>query len=404
MTTWRILRQNSYYRRIFFAQVICQGGDWFTMIPLILLMQRLTGSGTLGAVLLGVETFVIAGLSLVAGSVLDRFDRRGILILSMLGSSIAVGLLFLVTSAGTAWFGVATYALLAVGKSFFTPAVNTVVPDIVEPRGLLAATTGLGSVWGVMLVVGSALGGVVSSFVSPYVCFGVTFLGYLVAGLTLTRLPKLPVVGKMAQRPRFAGLTSDVRAVFREAKRNRAIGSLILAKPGTNIGNGVLAVFPSVALVLSSHKPELIASLLYAARGVGALIGPIVARRAVHVGLGLRTTILIAVACFGAAYVLMSFQTLSWLAISLVVLAHVGGSATASLSSYGLQTESPAALRGRIFSIDNMLSMLAIGVSQLVAAILIAAMPGQLIILTFGLAVLAYAFVWHLLGRQADGR
>ncbi len=374
------------------------------MIPLILLMQQLTGSGSLGAVLLSVETFVIAGLSLVAGSVIDRFDRRGILILCMFGSSLAVGLLFLVTSGGTAWFGVGTYALLAVGKSFFTPAVNTVVPDIVEPRGLLAATTGLGSVWGVMLVVGSSLGGVVSSFASPYVCFGVTFLGYLVAGLMLTRLPKLPVDGRMAQRPRFSGLTSDVRSVFRVAKRRSSIGSLILAKPGTNIGNGVLAVFPSIALVLSSDEPALVASLLYAARGVGALTGPMFARWAVRAGLALRTAIFISVACFGAAYALMSFQTLSWLAISLVILAHVGGSATASLSSYGLQVEAPEDLRGRVFSVDNMFSMLAIGVSQLVAAVLITVMADRSIILTFGLAVLAYAFVWRLLGRQTEGK
>ncbi|MFT2749138.1 MFS transporter [Clavibacter sp. Sh2036] len=401
-TTWGLLRHNVDYRRVFFAQVICQGGDWFTMIPLILLMQRLTGSGALGAVLLSVETFVIAGLSLVAGSLLDRFDRRKILIVCLLGSSLAIGLLFLISSAATALLGVATYALLAVGKAFFTPAVNTIVPDLVERHGLLAATTGLGSVWGVMLVLGSTLGGLVSSFASPYVCFGVTFLGYLIAGLSLLRLPKLGRAATDVPRLRLSAFVSDSRSVFRAAKTSRMIGALILAKPGTNIGNGILAVFPSIALMLSSGEPALMASFLFAARGIGALIGPMLARPIVRAGIQPRRALLATITLFGVAYALMAMQTSAPLAIILVIVAHIGGSATASLSNYGLQQESPAALRGRIFAFDNMFSMLAIGISQLVAAVLIGVLPAPTLVQLFGGITVVYGIVWFLCSRRAE--
>ncbi len=43
ITLPRLLQQNRSFRNVFIAQIVSQGGDWFTMVPLIILLDQLTG-------------------------------------------------------------------------------------------------------------------------------------------------------------------------------------------------------------------------------------------------------------------------------------------------------------------------------------------------------------------------
>ena len=61
-----------------------------------------------------------------------------------------------------------------------------------------------------------------------------------------------------------------------------------------------------------------------------------------------------------------------WFPLSMgaVIVAHLGGGAQWSMSTYGLQVATPDALRGRVMSLDYGIATLAIGASALVAGIL----------------------------------
>lgn len=400
----RILRANPHYRRVFLAQIVSQGGDWFTMIPLIVLLQRLTGDGALGALLLAVETTVIAVLSLWAGALVDRASRRTVLVAAQAGSALAVVPLFLLHSAGTAWLAVLTFGLLAVGKSFFTPAVNAIVPQIVPRESLLVASTGLNSVWGVMLALGASLGGIASALVSPFFCFAITVAAYAVSAVLLLGLPAAR--GSADGSGRSGGLARfvrDVREVAAFCRSDRRIPALLLAKPGSHLGNGAIALFPALALTLGAD-PAVAASLLFAARGVGAVIGPRVARSAAERTGDLRRGILAAVVVFGLGYALVSISTSVVLAIALVLLAHVGGSMNASLSGYGLQAITANELRGRVFAVDNMIAMLAIALSQALVSLAILLLEPRTVLALCSAAVLTYALLWWSATRRTPLR
>ncbi|MFM9226987.1 MAG: MFS transporter, partial [Actinomycetota bacterium] len=107
---------------------------------------------------------------------------------------------------------------------------------------------------------------------------------------------------------------------------------------------------------------------LLGARGVGSGLGPIIAARLVGrdrpkllrvcglAGLG-----------FSVAYLLAGLSPALWVACICVALAHLGGGAQWTLSTMGLQMESPDELRGRIIAGDFALVTLMLGVTSALA-------------------------------------
>ena len=165
MTAFSVLRRNRDFRRLFGAELVVFGADWFVMVPLLVLLNRLTGSGVLGGVALAADTGVQALLLPYGGVIADRIDRRRIMITANAAAFVAIGLLLLVRTPGTAWLGPVAVAAVAIAKAFYSPAATAALPNIVDPSDLSAANAVAGSAWGTMAVVGSSLGGVLASLV-----------------------------------------------------------------------------------------------------------------------------------------------------------------------------------------------------------------------------------------------
>lgn len=409
--TWKILRSNSAYRRIYAAQIVSQGGDWFTMIPLIVLLQDLTGSGALGAFLLGAETLVIAVLSPTAGLVSDRRERRRILVTAQVLSAFALLPLLAIHDATTAWLGVLTYSLLAVGKAFFAPAAGATVPQVVKPEELLTASTSLSSLWGVMLALGASLGGLAAALTSPQVCFIVTMCGYAGSAWLLRGLPRLapavPAVPSAEHQTkrglprRLWNLASDTGEVARMCLHDSRLSVLLASKPCTHLGNGAIALFPALVATMDwqGHRAQIAASLLYAARGIGALIGPIAGRTLVGRRGRLRGPLITAMILFALGYGALALTNSVVLALITVTIAHVGGSMNAGLSGYGLQHYSSDDVRGRVLAFDNMIATIAIATSQLGVATALTFWPPHTVLLLCVGVVAGTSTGWYLLAR-----
>ncbi|MGH3751072.1 MAG: MFS transporter, partial [Micromonosporaceae bacterium] len=168
-----LLRRNPDFRRLFIAQLVVFGGDWFVMIPLLALLTRLTGGGFWGGVVLSVDTSVVALLLPYAGTLADRLDRRKILIIANLASVAAALSLLLVRSQATIWVAVVGIVAIASAKAMYSPAAQAALPNVVDPEDLAAANAVAGSAWGTMLVVGASLGGLVAGLLGAYLSFGI---------------------------------------------------------------------------------------------------------------------------------------------------------------------------------------------------------------------------------------
>ncbi|MFD2768278.1 MFS transporter [Micromonospora eburnea] len=395
--TVSVLVRNRDFRNLFLAELVVFGSDWFVMVPLLVLLPELTGSGVWGALVLAVDTGTMALLLPYTGTVADRLDRRKTMIGANLAALAGVLLLLGVRGAGTAWLALVAIAAVAVAKAFYSPAAQAALPNVLDPADLAAGNAVAGSAWGTMTVVGASLGGMLSSAAGPYVSFWVAAGGLAAAAGLATR------IRRPLQAPRDSALPHPrtwpaIHEALRYIAHRPRVLALVAVKSGVGLGNGVLTVFPLLAGVYGLGSVG--TGLLFAFRGAGALVGPILMRRVLTNRAWLLTGLALSMSLYGLAYVGVSVVGWFPLVLVLVLLAHVGGGSNWVLSNYALQREVPDRLRGRVFATDMMLATLAISVSQLGVALVVDQVSERTVLAGCGLVTVVYAVVWRFATRR----
>jgi len=373
------------------------GSDWFVMVPLLVLLPELTGSGVWGALVLAVDTGINAVLLPYTGTVADRLDRRTILIAANIAAFVATLLLFLVRSPATAPLALVAIGLVAVAKAFYSPAASAALPNVVDPEDLAPANAVAGSAWGTMTIVGASLGGIVSSAFGPYVSFAAAAGSLFVAAVltTFIRRPLQAPRDTSAPPPRTWHALVEVLRYIGARPRIRA---LVTVKSAVGLGNGVLTIFPLLAGLYGVGS--LGAGLLFAVRGAGALVGPLVMRPVLNHRTWLLPGLALSMGLYGLGYLGVAAAPWFPLVLALVFLAHFAGGTNWVLSNYALQGEVPDRLRGRVFATDMMLATLAISVSQLGAAVFVDHVDERVILASCGLITLLYAVGWRIATRH----
>jgi len=385
------------------AQLVVFGSDWFVMIPLLVLLPELTGSGVWGALVMAADTGILALALPFTGTIADRVDRKKIMMAANLTALFAVLLLLAVRSGTTAWLALVAIAGVAVAKGFYSPAAQAALPNVLEPADLAAGNSIAGSAWGTMTVVGASLGGVVSAAFGPYACFAVA-AGALVVAAGLAGLIRRPL-----QAPRAdAGPSPRTWAAIGEALRyighRPRVLALVTVKSAVGLGNGVLAVFPLLAGLYGAGA--LGTGLLFGVRGAGALVGPMFMRRVLARRSWLLPGMALSMTAYGLSY--LGVAAVRWfpLVLVLVFVAHFAGGSNWTMSYFALQGEVPDRLRGRVFATDMMLATLAISASQLAVAAVIDHVGERAVLAGCALTTLVYAIGWRIATRRlslADG-
>ena len=393
-----LLRREKDFRRTYFGQLIALGGDWFAIVPLLILLPSLTGSGVWGAMVLAVDTLVFALVGPYAGTVVDRLDRRKVIVAANTVAGMAALLLVLVRSEATAWIALVAISVVAMAKSFSQPAATAAIPNLVDPEDLSTASVLNGASWGTMLAVGAALGGLVAGTLGTTVCFlldAALLLGAAALTASTTRPFSDPSAPPRERRP----ARQDIGEALGYARREKRVLALITCKSGPAFGNGALSLFPLYGAA-TFGLGELGIGLMFSARGVGALVGPLVMRRRATDPQLLYAVLASSMAVFGLGYLALGVTDWFWLVLLLLVVAHAGGGANWILSTYGLQTVVPDSLRGRVFSTDYTLATLVIAGSQVAFGLASDHVPARTLLAVAGGMVLAYAGLWWLATRR----
>jgi MFS family permease len=399
----RLLRANAPFRRLYLAQLASFAGDWFATVALLGLALELSGSAAVASLVLVLQTGAFAAASPLAGVLADRFDRRRMMLAADF-LRVPVALAFLLArSPDTLWIALLAVGLLAVGAACFEPVSAAALPNLVEPHELPDANVLIGSAWATMLAVGAAVGGIVAAtlgrdaaFLMNAASFGVS--GLLILGIhrPLQQPRERPVDGDPERRP---SVVESVMTAVTFARQSRLVAAFIMSKATFGVGTGVvlmLAVFGRDVF----GAGDVGIGILFAARGLGALVGPFVARRIVGTEdrgllLGIGGSLVFLVICYG----LFPLAPGIWFAAALVFGAHLGGGAQWMLSTYGLQRASPDAIRGRVFSFDYGLVTLAITASTLLAGALAEVLPPQVAVWIMVALVAVAGGSWMLFSR-----
>ncbi len=370
-----LLRDNPAFTRLFGAQLISFAGDWFATVALLGLALEVTESPAIASLLLVVQTGAFALASPIAGVLADRYDRRVLMVSADL-ARVPVALAFLFArDADTLWIAFVAAALLSLGAAVFEPTSSASLPNLVEEDELAEANILIGSSWGTMLAVGAALGGLVAATFGRDVAFIVNAASFAASALLIVgirrsfRAPRTAGEGGPREHE-HAGVVESIRVVLRFARGNRTLAALLLSKTTFGVGTGVIVLLAVFGRDVFKAGDAGI-GILFAARGLGALIGPFLVRSVVGTSeRGLIAGIAASFGIFALSYGLLPLAPILPLAALAVFGGHLGGGAQWTLSSYGLQRAAPDAIRGRVFSFDYGLVTLTVALSTLLAGFL----------------------------------
>jgi len=389
---WHLVSSNRNFRRLWFAQLISLGGDWFNTIALLGLVLELTGSNTAAGFVLAANMLPSFLASPFAGQAADRFDRRRIMIVADLGRVfLALGMLF-VRSPETVWIGIVFTAGISTFSAFFIPASGAALPNLVNPEELGVANSLLAASWGTMLAVGAALGGWVAGALGRDAAFVINAASFLFSALLIMTvkarfsLDRVQTLGAHPFRDMHEGIVY--------ARSHPKIVALIASKGGYGFGVGTIVILPILATTVFNSGDQGI-GVLFSARGIGVILGPLLAYG--FVGQSDRRLLIAlatSMAIYGAGYLALSAMPILAAAAFFAMVAHLGGGAQWILSSYGLQRFAPDYIRGRVLSLDFGVVSLSMGLSSIAAGKLADRFEPRAVMAGFALFEIAYALIW----------
>jgi len=362
----KMLRSNADLRALFVAQVVSFMGDWFTFVALAGMIKDATGSAflvSLAYVSFSLPSFLV---SPIAGPVVDRFDRRRLLlVMSALQAVAAVGLL--TASADRIWPLFVFQCTISALAAFVKPAIDAGVPNLARnPEEFSKANALFGSTWGVMLAVGAALGGVFSQAFGRQAAFIADAVSFVVA-LGLFALIRRPMQEPQHAHRATMNVVADMKEAVVYARKDHVVLALIASKATFAIGAGTVSQLPILASSVF-HWKDGGTGLLLGARGLGAGLGPIVASRFAKGRLSkvLRVCGMAGLA-FSVFYMAAAWAPVIYLAALAITIAHLGGGSQWTLSTYGLALRTPDSIRGRVMAGDYAIVTLVMSISAVLA-------------------------------------
>jgi len=411
-----LIRRNRDFRRLFIGQVISQTGDWFNSVALFTLLLSLGGSGSsIGFVLILklLPSFVVGPL---AGVVADRFNRKTIMIVSDVARGIIVVGFLLVRRPDQLWIAYALAALQVIVSTFFDPAKSAALPSLVSREELIAANGLSSASWSVTLAIGAALGGVVTGAFGRDAAFAADSLSYFVSAafisLTRFRWAEDPTKGE-ARTPKAKLSFSDATGIAdliegaRYLRANRRVMALMLVKSGWGLGGGVLLLLTIFGKEIFpiGRDGSISIGLLYAARGAGAMVGPIIAQAISGASSrAMRRTITVAFFISGVFYLLFAHAPVFGVAMLTVLGAHAGGSIQWVYSTTLLQLSVPNRFLGRVFAIELALLTLTMSLSTWLTGWGVdhAGVGARSMATVLGVVFLAPGLAWWAIQRRLD--
>jgi MFS family permease len=381
----RVLRENRNFRRLWYGQIVSQLGDWLDSIALFTLLLNLTGSGQAVGLLFLAEFLPGALIGPFAGVVVDRLPRRFVLIASDIGRAALVLLLLLVNGPEDLWL----LYLAVIGKmsmaAFFEPARSAIIPSLCSRDELVSANAVSSATWSAMLALGAAVGGLVAGTLGVRAAFLLDAASFLLSAMLIAtvRVPgqRQPAKGERlapagaagqprSRRPVVISVLAELREGLAYVLTHREVFWLTFSKGFWSLGGGVLLLLTLFGrdIFPLGRDGAISIGLLYAARGVGTGIGPLVALRMGGDGPRfLRRAVVVAFFITGVGYIALSGAPLLLVAALCVLFAHIGGSIQWTFSTALLQARAPDRLLGRIFATEYAAMTLATALSAYAA-------------------------------------
>jgi len=351
----QLLRNNPGFARLWLSQVISLTGDWFNTIVLsVLVAQYSDGSGVAVSLFLLARFLPSLIFTPIAGVLVDRYNRKHVLIWSNLLRALIVPLFLLADSPDMLWLIYVVTIVQFILSTVFEPGQSAIIPSLTDEQDLVEANTLVSVTWSVMLAVGAILGGGFAAIFGTQIALLTDAATFAVAAALLATIQYKPK-GKSKVQDDAEDDTSFMEGL-RYASRHPQMASTLAVKTTSFIGNfdTIMTVLATQIFIIGSNG-EISLGIMFSMFGVGAFIGPMLTNvindGSVH---RMRRLILI-----GFIIIVIAWGILAWGATetfifvcAAIFIRALGGSVNWTYSTIIIQKTAPDAYLGRMFSID----------------------------------------------------
>jgi MFS family permease len=344
--TFRSLH-NRNFRVFFLGQLVSMCGSWMQIVAQGWLVLRLShNSGSALGVVTALQFLPVLVIGAWSGVVVDRFDKRKLLIVTQSGAAIMAGALAALTLSGVVelWMVYLLAFLTGFITAFDNPARQTFVSELVNPDDLSNAIGLNSAMFNMARIAGPALAGVLISLVDVGPCFAfnaVSFVAVIFSLLVMdtSALVRQPPVPRAKRQVReglsYVWHTSELRLTL-----------LVMAVVGTLAFNFQVVV-PLLAK-LSFHGNAGTYGLLSSVMGAGSLIGAL--------GTASRhkptaKVLLVSCVAFGAFMLATSMAPSLALALPLLVVTGAMSMTFMATANTTLQLGASPSMRGRVMAL-----------------------------------------------------
>lgn len=305
------------------------------------------------------------------------------------------GMLF-VNSADLLWLAFVITASQMMLAAIFEPAKTASIPNITTEEELVNANVVSTATWSIIFTSGMAIGGFVTEWYGTDVVFLIDAISYLISAWFVYKavIPQEELSAEERARTKNPLLGIKEGAVY--LFKNQQILRPSIAK---GVSSAFLGGLVYMLIIVSEDVLQMGSigiGLLYAARGFGTGVGPIVGRALVP---SERKWVMAMGFCFfitGAMYMVVGWSTTVWAMLIFVFLAHSASGANWVMSTVLLQKRTIDTFRGRIFSTEWLLFTITNSISVMAASLILEfeLLPIRELIVVYGALMLVAGIVW----------
>lgn len=276
LRAYRRVFANPALARLLFGEFVSSIGDWLYLVALLVIVYQRESSPALLGIVGAVRVLPYVVLSVPAGIIVDRFDRRLILLLTDVARGIVMlGLAFLVAIEAPLLPIVILTLVAACFSTFFGPAIGAYLPTLVRDESELGpANSAWASLDNVGFIVGPALAGLLIAGGGVTLAFLLNAASFAVVASVLWGLPSTRPVPPNEAEGDEPPPGRPVSSILRDRLRPLAGLTLVNVMGGFVFGGlGVLTVIIAVDVL---RQGDAATGYLNAAVGLGGVIGAVV--------------------------------------------------------------------------------------------------------------------------------
>lgn len=327
-------------------------GNWMLMAALPFHVYQLTGSAlaTSGVLMAYIAPGIL--FSSLAGVLVDRWSRKRTMLFISLMQAAALMLMLLVQSPGQVWIFYVAIFLGSSLASFFSPAENALLPNLVGEEHLMAANSLNALNDNLGRLAGPAIGGALlglAGFTSVVLVDSATFL-FAALLILFVRAPQTISTGAPEHEAGsgLAGFWQEWAAGLRYIRGRRLLAATFIVMGIALFGDAILSAVLVVFVQADMKLGALEFGWMMTTRGIGGLLGGVLIAQLSSRWTPRQLIVTGLVFLAGLIVLMLSFPTLE-IVLPLLVLAGFAVIAWIVSVQTLLQTGSEDAYRGRVF-------------------------------------------------------